>query len=101
MTRVIVRDLAVERVLGSDEQTNVTGGGHHHHGHGHHHGGGHGHGHHHGHGNYGQYGFGFYNPWYHNTSHYDWVPGQYIWHNGHLDYVPGHYDYHQTGHFHY
>lgn len=34
----------------------------------------------------------------HDTSHYDYHPTQYRWHNGHIDVTPGHYDWHQTGH---
>ena len=35
----------------------------------------------------------------HDTSHYDYHPGQYVPHGNHLDYVPGHYDFHQDGHY--
>jgi hypothetical protein len=48
------------------------------------HGGGHGHGGH---------------RW-HDTSHYDYHPGEYVRHRNHYHYVPGHYDWHQTGHWH-
>ena len=35
----------------------------------------------------------------HDTSHYDWHPGRFVWHGNHFDYIPGHWDYHQTGHW--
>jgi len=38
------------------------------------------------------------NTW-HNTSHYDYHPGQYVRHGNHFDYQPGHYDLHRTGHW--
>ena len=38
-------------------------------------------------------------PVWHNTSHYDFHPGQYVQHGNHSHYVPGHYDFHQTGHW--
>ncbi|HRX80733.1 MAG TPA: hypothetical protein P5307_16805 [Pirellulaceae bacterium] len=38
---------------------------------------------------------------YHDTTHYDWHPGQYYRHGGHYDYVPGHYDLHRSGHYDY
>jgi hypothetical protein len=85
--------------------------------------GGHGHHNHGSHGYYGQsygspyggsyygtgsyYGGGFrsssgwgrgHSHW-HDTSHYDYHPGQYVRHRGHYDYVPGHYDYHRSGHW--
>ncbi len=56
--------------------------------------GGHGYG---GHGVYGGYG---YTPHvYHNTSHWDYHPGQFVRHRNHYHYQPGHYDFHQTGHY--
>lgn len=39
-------------------------------------------------------------PTWHNTSHYDYQPGQYVPHGGHFHYVPGHTHFHQTGHWH-
>ncbi|MGD9856266.1 MAG: hypothetical protein AB7U20_15080 [Planctomycetaceae bacterium] len=49
---------------------------------------------------YGGYGYGYRNPviW-HDTSHFDYHPGQYVPHGNHFHYQPGHYDFHQTGHF--
>lgn len=44
-----------------------------------------------------RYGHGGGHVW-HDTSHYDYHPGEYVRHYDHYDYVPGHYDYHQTGH---
>ena len=35
----------------------------------------------------------------HNTSHYDYHPGQYVRHGNHLDYQPAHYDWHPEGHY--
>lgn len=35
---------------------------------------------------------------YHDTSHYDWVPGHWVWHHGHYDWVPGRYVLHVEGH---
>jgi hypothetical protein len=43
---------------------------------------------------YGGYGGGW-----HDTSHYDYHPGEVVRHRNHYHYVPGHYDYHQDGHF--
>lgn len=37
---------------------------------------------------------------YHDTSHYDYVPGHYVPHGNHFHYVPGQYYFHQTGHYH-
>ncbi len=34
----------------------------------------------------------------HDTSHWDYHPGQYVPHGNHFDYQPGHYDFHQQGH---
>jgi hypothetical protein len=78
-------------------------GGHGHHG-GHRHAGGHhqgGHGSFYGGINYG--GIGVYyrsGPRWHNTSHYDYHPGEFRRHGNHYHYVPGHYDYHRSGHWH-
>ena len=54
----------------------------------------------------GSYHFGFHNYTYprvhstwHDTSHYDYHPGEYVPHGNHYDYVPGHWDYHRTGHW--
>ncbi len=46
----------------------------------------------------------FYGPSYgghvwHDTSHWDYHPGGFLWHGNHIDYVPGHYDWHNSGHF--
>ena len=35
----------------------------------------------------------------HDTSHYDYHPGEYVRHRNHYHYVPGHYDFHQEGHW--
>ncbi len=35
----------------------------------------------------------------HDTSHYDYHPGQYVRHGNHFHYQPGHYDLHRTGHW--
>ncbi len=35
----------------------------------------------------------------HDTSHYDYHPGEFVRHRNHYHYVPGHYDYHETGHW--
>lgn len=35
----------------------------------------------------------------HDTSHYDYHPGEFVRHRDHFDYVPGHYDFHETGHW--
>ena len=36
----------------------------------------------------------------HDTSHYDYVPGRYVWNGFRWVYVPGHLRWHQDGHFH-
>jgi hypothetical protein len=38
-------------------------------------------------------------PVWHDTTHYDYHPGQVVPHGNHLDYVPGHYDLHRSGHW--
>jgi hypothetical protein len=35
----------------------------------------------------------------HDTSHYDYHPGEFVRHRNHYHYVPGHWDYHETGHW--
>ena len=35
----------------------------------------------------------------HDTSHYDYVPGIVVPHGNHSHYIPGHLEYHQTGHY--
>ena len=60
-------------------------------------------------GGYGGYGRGvslnsyrpshYRSPAWHNTSHYDYHPGEYRRHGNHVDYRPGHYDFHRTGHW--
>jgi hypothetical protein len=35
----------------------------------------------------------------HDTSHYDYHPGEYVPHRNHYHYVPGHYDLHREGHW--
>lgn len=35
----------------------------------------------------------------HDTTHYDYHPGEYVPHRGHYHYVPGHYDLHRSGHW--
>ena len=67
----------------------------------------------HGHSNYGYnrvgYNRGYFNScrpsyfsrsYYHDTSHYDYHPGEFVPHGDHYHYQPGHYDYHRTGHWH-
>ena len=67
-----------------------------------------------GYGNYGGYGnSGGYQPYtsyygggwggghahWHDTTHLDYHPGEYVRHRGHYHYVPGHYDVHEDGHW--
>ena len=47
-------------------------------------------------GGYGDY-YGGHSDW-HDTSHYDYHPGEFVRHRNHYHYVPGHYDFHETGH---
>ena len=35
----------------------------------------------------------------HDTSHWDYHPGEYVPHGNHYHYIPGHYDWHQDGHW--
>jgi hypothetical protein len=35
----------------------------------------------------------------HDTSHYDYHPGQFVRHGNHFHSQPGHYDLHRTGHW--
>jgi hypothetical protein len=35
----------------------------------------------------------------HDTSHWDYHPGEWVWNGYRWVYVPGHYDYHVDGHF--
>jgi hypothetical protein len=42
--------------------------------------------------------YGGHSDW-HDTSHYDYHPGEVVRHRNHYHYVPGHYDYHETGHW--
>jgi len=35
----------------------------------------------------------------HDTSHFDYHPGRWVWNGFRWVYVPGHYDFHRTGHF--
>jgi hypothetical protein len=35
----------------------------------------------------------------HDTSHWDYHPGEWVRHGHHFHYVPGHYDYHTDGHW--
>jgi hypothetical protein len=37
----------------------------------------------------------------HDTSHYDYHPGEFVPHGNHYHYIPGHYDYHEEGHWDY
>ncbi len=46
---------------------------------------------HHGHGGGGH-------AW-HDTSHWDYHPGEYYRHRNHYHYAPGHYDFHRDGHW--
>lgn len=58
--------------------------------------------------NYGGYGGGYHGhhphhghyDW-HDTSHYDYIPGHYQRHYNHYHYVPGRYQFHQDGHWDY
>ncbi len=55
-------------------------------------------------GGYGGYGAGYGGGFggtavYHDTSHFDYVPGVAVPHGNHTHYVPGHAQYHQTGHY--
>ncbi len=36
---------------------------------------------------------------YHDTSHFDYIPGHSQRHGNHYDYIPGRYQYHSTGHY--
>jgi hypothetical protein len=50
---------------------------------------------------YGLYGDGCYgggHVW-HDTSHYDYHPSEFVRHRNHYHFVPGHWDYHDTGHW--
>lgn len=53
----------------------------------------------------GNFGGGYYPPatvpTYHNTTHFDYHPAQYVPHGNHYHYTPAHYDLHRTGHWHY
>jgi hypothetical protein len=51
------------------------------------------HGHHNNHGHHGHHDIQVF----HDTSHYDWVPGHWEFHHGHYDWVPGRYVFHQDG----
>jgi hypothetical protein len=45
--------------------------------------------------------FGFSSgPTYHDTTHYDYIPGGYVRHHNHYDYVPGRTVLHPSGHYH-
>jgi len=37
----------------------------------------------------------------HDTSHYDYHPGEFVRHGNHYHYIPGHYDWHEDGHWDY
>lgn len=50
-------------------------------------------------GNFRHYGYRHGGRTWHDTSHYDYHPGEYLRHRNHYHYVPGHYDFHQTGHW--
>jgi len=39
-------------------------------------------------------------PVYHDTTHYDYHPGEHVRHGNHYHYQPGHYDLHRSGHWH-
>jgi hypothetical protein len=43
---------------------------------------------------------GGYRVW-HDTSHYDYHPGEFVRHRNHYHYIPGHYDWHEDGHWDY
>ncbi len=49
------------------------------------------------HGFYGGAGWGGGHQW-HDTSHYEVVPGYYVWNGDHYDYVPPRTIYHNSGH---
>ncbi len=49
-------------------------------------------------GGYGGYGYNRSPRVYHDTSHYDYHPGQVVRHRNHLHSQPGHYDFHRSGH---
>ncbi|MEX0716938.1 MAG: hypothetical protein WD066_10135 [Planctomycetaceae bacterium] len=73
-----------------------------------------GHGYGHGHGNsfhgysghyqsfynpsYGNWGYS--QPYWHDTSHYDYHPTRIVPHGNHYDVIPGHYHLHHSGHWH-
>ena len=44
------------------------------------------------------WGLGSSHQW-HNTSHYDYHPGEWIPYGNDFDYQPGHYDFHRSGHW--
>lgn len=68
-----------------------------------------------GYGGYGYAGYGRYTPYtsfygggwgggdahWHDTTHLDYHPGEFVRHRGHYHYVPGHYDMHEDGHWDY
>jgi hypothetical protein len=43
-------------------------------------------------------GWGGHSDW-HDTTHLDYHPGEYVRHRNHYHYVPGHYDVHEDGHW--
>ena len=61
------------------------------------------------HGGYGYYPYTTYwgggwggcggNAYWHDTTHLDYHPGEYVRHRNHYDYIPGHYDVHSDGHW--
>lgn len=57
---------------------------------------------------YGRYPYNaFYGGWggghahWHDTTHYDYHPGEFVRHRNHFHHVPGHYDLHEEGHWDY
>lgn len=50
-------------------------------------------------GNFGNYSYQRSGRVWHDTSHFDYHPGEYVRHRNHYHYQPGHYDFHSTGHW--
>ena len=55
-------------------------------------------GHHGRHSRHGGHGWGGSHVW-HDTSHWDYIPGRYVWHGDHYDYIPPRRVYHHEGHW--
>jgi len=87
MTRTTIEDLTAERTVDNEGELNIVGAGH---------------------GCDIGYGVGHYDacytprvPVFHDTSHFDYVPGGFVPHGNHFHYVPGQYRLHRTGHYHF